>query len=198
MVPILADIDWDARVVAALIASLAALSVAVVQAIARRKDARDIEFLKAELDGQRETSSEFLRRYLEFQLEGKERELQAFKDILEKVQILREKVRSLCSNLSGYDFNELNGELSELTKDVIDSYARSQVHFTADDCTQAHRLKNKCEELTNSIRSCLNQHDAATECCEFPAEVQQQQDELADLHKEIRTRASSATEGQSA
>ena len=85
----------EPQVVVALIAAIAALTVSLIQVFSQRHQGRILETLKMQLDRQRTEHSEYLKVYLKMRVDGQERQLQAFKSILQSVQLLRDKLKSI-------------------------------------------------------------------------------------------------------
>lgn len=183
---------WNTQVIAALVAAFVALTVALLQAITHRKNSQSIESLKARLDHERELRSEYLRRYLEFLIEGKERELQAFKEMLQYVQAMRDKVRSVIKNPTSYDLQTLKDEIRKSSTEVVESFARNQAHFAEEDCKLAHTLKNKSKEMADQLLTSIREWER---CRKFsvPQEIHDKQEELTNLQIRFRERAFGAT-----
>jgi hypothetical protein len=142
---------WNAQVLTALIAAIAALLLAIIQALINRRNTQQIETLRSQLEHQRESSSEYLKNYLQFVIEGKEHELQAFKELLQCVQALRDKIRHVMEYPKSYDARVLHEEISALSDDVLKCFGRNQAHFSQGDMKEAHNLKTKCKIMADEL-----------------------------------------------
>lgn len=88
----------EVKIIAAIVAGGAALVIAIIQIFAQRKSATALEELKALLDRQRAEHGEYLKAHMKLVLDDQEHQLQAFKIILQRVQLLRDKIRGVVSD----------------------------------------------------------------------------------------------------
>lgn len=180
--------DWDPKVLAALIAAFVSLLVALYQTMARRRDALDIEELKARLESEKETQGEYLRRYLEYMLEGKEHELTAFREMLKGVQALREKIRTLSHQSYSHDPTELSKELRQMAQELANCFAANQTFFSRIHCQQAHTLKSKCISLASQLSDYVIDHPRGGAVA-LPPNLTTLQDEIDALQRQFRESA---------
>jgi hypothetical protein len=180
--------NWNPSILTAFIGALALLIVSLIQVIFHRRNTKIIENLKARLDRQGNLQGEYLRHYLEYVIEGKGRELEAFKDLLQHVQILRDKVRSITRNPDSFDTTTLQRELRDLSQHIVESFARNQAHFVAEDWKDAHILKNKCKEMVDEVLSYLSRLREPWPS-QLPARISNRQEEIAVLQAKFRERA---------
>ena len=175
----------EPQVVVALIAAIAALTVSLIQVFSQRHQGRILETLKMQLDRQRTEHSEYLKVYLKMRVDGQERQLQAFKSILQSVQLLRDKLKSIIADPGAFDRKLLKEELSVLAKSVVASYAENQIHLAEPDRLIAHSLKNKCLAITEISNH--KGYDAAREL--GPLELS-----VAELQSAFRANAARASD----
>jgi wyosine [tRNA(Phe)-imidazoG37] synthetase (radical SAM superfamily) len=184
-------VDWDPKVLTALIAALASLAIAVYQSIARRREVLAIEELKSSLEQERELQGEYLARYLEYVMEGKEHELTAFREMLQHVQALREKIRTVTHPSYSHDAGELAKELRQLAEAIATCFASNQTYFSEANWKQAHTLKNKSSALAGEFSDYLATVPRG-EALTVPSHVTDREKELAALQHEFRDSAFSA------
>ncbi|MGD0498066.1 MAG: hypothetical protein ABSC23_06485 [Bryobacteraceae bacterium] len=141
----------DPPIIAAFIAAGVALGVALIQLFGQRKQARTLETLKLQLEKQKTEHSEYLKTYLKMRIDGQERQLQAFKGILQSVQLLRDKIKGVLLDPGAFDGNLLSREIKTLAERVAASYAENQIHLPEEDRVIAHSLKNECLRLETAF-----------------------------------------------
>jgi hypothetical protein len=132
----------EVKITGALVAGSAALLIAIAQIFAQRKNANVLEQLKARLDRQRAEHGEYLKAHMKLVLDGQEQQLQAFKIILQRVQLLRDKIRGILSDLDAYSPEILRTEIVGLVDGVIQAFAEHQMALTDKGRELAHSLKN--------------------------------------------------------
>jgi len=130
------------KITVALVAAASALAVAIVQIFAQRKNANALEQLKLRLDRQRAEHGEYLKAHMKLVLDGQEQQLQAFRIILQRVQLLRDKIRGVVSDLDAYSPEILHDEIQALVDGVIQAFAEHQMALTDNGRKLAHTLKN--------------------------------------------------------
>ncbi len=135
------------EVIAALIASVTSLILSAVQLMRQRKDTKELESFKHQLETERLSQTEYLRAYLEARIEGSEQKFQSYREILQRVQTLRDKVRSVLEYPDGYDEKILREEIEAITSAILSSYAENQTNLPQTDLALAHGLKNNCRSL---------------------------------------------------
>jgi hypothetical protein len=130
------------KITVALVAAASAVAVAIVQVFAQRKNANALEQLKLRLDRQRAEHGEYLKAHMKLVLDGQEQQLQAFRIILQRVQLLRDKIRGVVSDLDAYSPEILHDEIQALVDGVIQAFAEHQMALTGNGRKLAHTLKN--------------------------------------------------------
>jgi hypothetical protein len=180
--------NWDPKVLAAVIAAFVSVFIALYQTIARRREALEIEKLKAALDRQKEAQGVYLRRYLECVMDGKEHELTAFREILASVQMIREKIRTVGHPSYSYDPTELSRELREMAQHVANCFAANQIYFSKVNCKQAHRLKSECISLASRLSDYLADLPRGSTIALSP-ELGELQDSITALQRKFRESA---------
>ena len=135
--------NLNPQIIIALITSIFALIIAIIQIILRFNDNRKIEILKAMLESKRDSNLEYLKHYIEFSVEGKENEIKAFKELLSNIQFLKDKFKSIKNNPLGFSPRLLKKELEEIANNIIDTFAQNQLYFSKSNFKSAHNIKNK-------------------------------------------------------
>src|SRR5690242_17730716 len=150
----------ESTIVAALVASCSSLCLAVIQHFSQRRRSRDIEILKADLAKQGTTYTEYMKAWLKLQVDGEAQEIQAFREILQSAQLVKDKVRLILDHPNSFpDRNLIRSELMQLRTQVLETFARNQVSFSEDHWKLAHGLKNTCSDTLTTI----TQSDSVTE-----------------------------------
>jgi len=134
-----------APVVVALIAALCSIGTVVYAAITGARNSRRLAALQAELDRHKEITLEYLKAYVTLEIEGRNRTLEAFKEIIRSVQLLRDKIKRVLEFPHSYSPTILATEMKEISDSISEAYASNQVFLGADsDRALAHALKNEC------------------------------------------------------
>jgi hypothetical protein len=141
----------DLKITVALISAAGALAVALIQVFAQKKNAQAIENLKSLLERRRVEHAEYLKAYMGLVIDGREQQLQASKAILQKVQLLRDKLRAVTADPTAFDRPRLYQELKELVDGVTHAFAEHQTALTDEGRSLAHRLKNECLALRQRL-----------------------------------------------
>lgn len=132
-------------VIAALIAAVFGIFTAIYAGIASARNSRQLAALQAELDRHKQVTVEYLKAYLTLEIDERNRALEAFKEIIRSVQLLRDKTRHVLDFPHAYSPDILNTEIAELCRNISEAYASNQLFLPEEtDRTLAHTLKNEC------------------------------------------------------
>jgi hypothetical protein len=177
----------DAKFAVALLASGTSLTVALIQVLIQRKNARSLEKLKATLDREKTLQAEYLKAYMTIIVDGQEQRIQAFKAVLQRVQLLRDKVRGVLSEPESYSVDLLKGEIRTLTEGVVQAYAEHQVQLPEPARQLAHVLKNtaiRIQEESSQMAGTTNRHRS-----ERHTKLKSLEQELAQHQSDLRAEA---------
>jgi hypothetical protein len=129
-------------VLAALIAAFSALGIAAFQFFAQRKHSKSIEELKAKLLQQSTTQTKYLETYLNLVVEGRQQQAQAYASLLQRIQLLRDKMRHFLEQPDSYDPDVIFDEVSEQVEAIVTIYSASQLQFGEVARDVGHTVKN--------------------------------------------------------
>ncbi|HLX11043.1 MAG TPA: hypothetical protein VKY89_24565 [Thermoanaerobaculia bacterium] len=157
---------------AALIAALAGLGTAVYAGVTTRKSSRRLAELQAEstrrlaelqaqLAQQKDATLEYLRTYLNLEVENRNQTLAAFRELIRLTQLIREKLRRILAYPDAYAPNVAAEEVAAMATSVAECYAGSQINFedagSGSDRSVAHALKNDCSKAAELVERFLSQ-----------------------------------------
>lgn len=132
----------------ALLASCSSLLIALAQLLINRKQSRTIEILRASLANQNVGYAEYLKAYLKLQVDGQIQELQAFREMLQTAQLVKDKVRLICEHPDSFpDRKLLQSELLQLRTEMLETFARNHSAFSEQHFRTAHTLKTICKDI---------------------------------------------------
>jgi len=148
-----------ATICAALIAALSAIATAVYAGVRTSTNSKHLAQLQSELTRQKEMTLEYMRAYLNLEIEDRNQTLAGFKDIIRLVQLLREQVRRVVRYADAYEPDAAGRDLASLSKAIADCYAERQMFFddqgAKSDRSIAHWLKNECGAVADLMQKYL-------------------------------------------
>ena len=175
----------------ALITSVTALLVALLQSISRRREAREIEELKNKLNRERELSSASLKLYIEYVVNGHTKELDTFKEYLRTIQVLREWCKSARDYPDQLEPHVFATEIEEKVASLVDCFAQHQTDFSNENLKPAHRLKNECSKMVANFCKHLRSLPQGSSVS-MPSEIIEHEQKIAELQADLRKRAARA------
>lgn len=173
-----------ATVLAAVIAAIAAGATAVYVGIASRTSSRQLTELQADLARHKEVTLEYVKAYINLEIEDRNQTLAAFKDLIRLVQLLREKMARVLKYPTAYAPDIAGSELVGLAKAVADCYAENQIIFEAfgheADRWVVHSLKNDCGKIASLTHDYLAGQNQVqfNQLSELLADITAKQEEL--------------------
>jgi hypothetical protein len=148
-----------ATICAALIAAVSAIATAVYAGIRTSKTSKQLAQLQNELSKQKEMALEYMRAYLNLEIEDRNQELAAFKEMIRLVQLLRDQLRRHLEYSEAERPGAAGRDLASLSKEIADCYAENQVLFddqgANSDRLLVHSLKDECQKVQDLMRKYL-------------------------------------------
>lgn len=148
-----------ATIYAALIAAVSAIATAVYAGVRTSRNSKHLTQLQNELAKQKEMTLEYMRAYLNLEIEDRNQTLAAFKEMIRLVQQLREQLRRVLKYADAYEPDAAGRDLAGLSKAIADCYAENQVLFddqgAKSDRSIAHSLKNDCGAAVDLMQKYL-------------------------------------------
>jgi hypothetical protein len=180
------------QIAVAVITAIGACTVACLQYLSQRKTLRTVEELRAKLDAEKARQTEYFKAYLTLFLDGKTQQLTAFKNVLEHVQLLRDRIRNFLGDPQAYDSRLIDTEVRKHVDDVMRAYSESQIYFDHAIRVIFHSIKNHCLR----IASLFNLYGVEVEEKRRISVLQDMRDaesQLADLQSLLRNEAHKAS-----
>lgn len=138
----------DATLLTGVIGAVTAIGTGVFAAIAAHRNSRQLAKLQGELAKQKDLSLEYMRSYLNLEIEDRNRALAAYKEIIRLTQLLREVLKRLLEYPGAFAPKPTVKDLTSRSRAVAECYAENQLSFrdSGDDSDRliAHALKNEC------------------------------------------------------
>lgn len=179
------------EVTVALITGTIALIVSLAQIVSGRKQSREIEILKSELAKKSQSSSEFLRQYLESMVDGREREIQAFREMLRHIQKVREVVREAIADPQSASTSQYQAEIQQHRNAMLDAFAEHQTHFKQRDFELVHAIKNDATRMLSILLDKIRNGVSSDTSAPF-AELSELENNVCVQQAALRRRASDA------
>jgi len=127
---------------------LSMLSTAIILAIKSRTNNNSTE-LKSKLQKENDYGNEFLKVRLKYSARQTEITLEVFNELLLYIQMLREKLKPVATEV-GHDYYNLlkDPNIKRILLKIQQLYWNHQTTFTEEDRIYVHDLKNKCQDLS--------------------------------------------------
>jgi hypothetical protein len=145
-------------VISSLIAAAAGFVTAVYAGVQASKNSRQIAGMNAELARSKDASLEYLRVYLQMQVDTRGKVLDALRDMLADAQRFRETSRILSSHPNLLTEPRWRVDLEALRDRIIESYANNQMALPEGVREAAHELKSQIVHLIDDIIAASDQN----------------------------------------
>jgi hypothetical protein len=143
---------WTIKDAAPVLAALVGLLGAIFSVALSSATARHVARLQSSRDTEKAHSVEMLKQYLAVRVEGRDRQITAFQEILSSVQMIRDKARRVLADPESFGSKSLQDEFSTLSEDLSKAYSLNQIFLDKDDVELAHKLKQDGIELAMLAR----------------------------------------------
>jgi hypothetical protein len=173
-------------VLAALIAACSALVITVLQFFTQRRQSNSIEELKARLSQQTATQAKYLETYLNFTLEGRQAQTQAYASLLQAIQMLRDKMRQFLEQPESYHRDVLYRETLKQAEAIVKTYSANQLHFGEAERSVAHEVKNVSRTVAYDIEQLRGSDFKQTGNHDCLQAIRQAEERLANLQTHLR------------
>jgi hypothetical protein len=178
----------EATIIAALVTSLAGVFTAVYASLKTIRNAHQLAKLQSDLVKHKDITLEYMKVYLTLELEGRNQTLNAFKEVIKSVQVLRDNVRRVLKYPDSFSEKVLAGEMHNISSDISNAYATNQIFFKDEglnsDRGLAHSLKNECCTLAEMLPKYVRKKQP-----ELLREITQLQESISAKQIELRKRA---------
>ena len=129
IITLLSDLPLHQQIQLAIYTSIFSLILSIVLAIKNHSNNKKIEVLKSDLDQQKTYNTEYFRNYLHLWVEGNETEINSYKEILNSIQLLRDKMKSVIEYPRGISPKKISAEVADLAQGIVPAYAKNQMNF---------------------------------------------------------------------
>jgi hypothetical protein len=170
--------------ITASVAAVSGILTSVWAAISSARNSRKLVALEAALARQKEMTLEYMKVYLTLELEEHNRALEAFKQLIRSVQLLRDKIRRVLEYPDSFSPEVLSKEVAQLSEDISDAYASNQVFLDAESSMVAHALKNDCVKAADVLHRYVRQRQGS-----LLRKIQDLQESITSRQMDLRTRA---------
>ena len=145
----------DAPIATALIALVSALASAVYAGWISSRNSLKLAQIQVELSKQKDLTVEYMRIYINLEIEDRSQALEAHKEYIRHVQLMREQLKRILACPEAYQPEIVERELENLSKTIAESYANHLIcldNHSADNNRTAHALKNDCGKAAKLVR----------------------------------------------
>lgn len=151
----------DATLITAVIGATTAITTGVIAAVTAHRNSKQLAKLQSELARQRDLSLEYMRSYLNLEIEDRNRSLAAYKEIIRLTQLLRELLKRILEYPDAFAPKPTARDLTSRSRAIAECYAENQLLFRdeGDDSDRliAHALKNESIRAAASAEKYLSQ-----------------------------------------